>query len=293
MQSPDFLVLTATASQAAEVTKHLNSAQRIAMAEAEAASIPLCVFAKPPVPGRAKTRLAASIGNEAACRLATAFISDFISMAAGIDWAYPVLATTEDGMEGFPLEAYPPGVRPDDVPRWKQPEGDLGAKIEGIVRQALAGASVAWIESSAHQPQLGWDLLNCRIRSCRFIIAAICLGADSPGRPAERLEETRQALQDGFDAVLGPTEDGGYDVLALKQCPEGLLAELPWSQPSTFEATKVRLEERGLRVAVLPKWWDVDEVEDLERLRQLLQSEAAARAPATAAVMSSLDSEMR
>lgn len=232
---------------------------------AEVAAIPLCVFAKPPVPGRAKTRLAASIGKEAACRLATAFISDFISMAAGIDWAYPVLATTEDGMEGFPLEAYPPGVRPDDVPRWKQPEGDLGAKMEGIVRQALAGAS-----------------------------AAICLGADSPGRPAERLEETRRALQGGFDAVLGPTEDGGYDLLALKQCPEGLLAELPWSQPSTFEATKLRLEERGLRVALLPKWWDIDEVEDLERLRQLLQNEeAAARAPATAAVMSSLDSAMQ
>jgi len=108
------------------------------------------------------------------------------------------------------------------------------------------------------------------------------------------LEETRRALQGGFDAVLGPTEDGGYDLLALKQCPEGLLAELPWSQPSTFEATKLRLEERGLRVALLPKWWDIDEVEDLERLRQLLQNEeAAARAPATAAVMSSLDSAMQ
>eukprot|EP00913_Durusdinium_trenchii_P011728 g11014.t1 len=84
--------------------------------------------------------------------------------------------------------------------------------------------------------------------------ATICLGADSPGRPAERLEATRQALQDGFDAVLGPTEDGGYDVLALKRCPEGLLAELPWSQPSTFEATKARLEERGMRVAVCRPW---------------------------------------
>merc|ERR1719464_1392949 len=134
--------------------------------EEPTARIPLCVFAKPPRPGRAKTRLAAKIGNEAACQLATAFISDFIDLARQYDWAMPVLATTEDGMEdgSFPPEAYPAGVGPEDVPRWLQPPGDLGEKIEGIVRHGLAGAQ-----------------------------AVICCGADSPGRPRERLEETLQA----------------------------------------------------------------------------------------------------
>eukprot|EP00931_Biecheleriopsis_adriatica_P042990 TRINITY_DN24547_c0_g1_i2.p3 TRINITY_DN24547_c0_g1~~TRINITY_DN24547_c0_g1_i2.p3 ORF type:complete len:243 (+),score=64.82 TRINITY_DN24547_c0_g1_i2:27-731(+) len=225
--------------------------------------IPLCVFAKPPRPGRAKTRLAASIGDAAACRLATAFVSDFVGMATQLDWGFPVLATTEDGMaEGsFSLDAYPPGVSPETVPRWLQPEGDLGAKLEGIVRRGLESAE-----------------------------AVICLGADSPGRPAKRLEDTRQALRDDWDAVLGPTEDGGYDILALKRCPAGLLADLPWSQPTTFEASKRRLEERGLKVNVLEKWWDVDEVEDLDRLRLLLQDEvASSRAPATAAAMAAID----
>eukprot|EP00439_Symbiodinium_sp_Y106_P051972 s2467_g6.t4 len=224
-----------------------------------AAPLPLCVFAKPPRPGRAKTRLAASIGNDAACKLATAFINDFIFMASNLSWAYPVLATTEDGMEpsSFPSAAFPSDVHPASVPRWRQPDGDLGAKLEGIVRQGLELAE-----------------------------ATICLGADSPGRPAQRLEDTRQALLKGYDAVLGPSEDGGYDLLALKRCPPGLLADLPWSQPTTFEATKKRLEEHGLRVAVLSKWWDVDEVEDLKRLQELLQDEEGKqRAPATAAVM--------
>ncbi|CAE7243553.1 unnamed protein product [Symbiodinium pilosum] len=209
----------------------------------------------------AKTRLAASIGDDAACRLATAFISDFIFMASNIDWAYPVLATTEDGMDpsSFPPAAFPSEAQIAAVPRWRQPDGDLGAKIEGIVRQGLEQAD-----------------------------ATICLGADSPGRPLQRLEETRKALLDGHDAVLGPSEDGGYDLLALKSCPPGLLADLPWSQPTTFEATKKRLEENGLRVAVprLTKWWDVDEVEDLKRLQELLDSEdGRQRAPATAKVM--------
>ncbi|CAE8583931.1 unnamed protein product [Polarella glacialis] len=234
------------------------------MAETERL-IPLCVFAKPPRPGRAKTRLAAKIGDDAACRLACAFISDFISMARGLEWGRPVLATTEDGMaaDSFPPESFPQGTASGSVVRWLQPEGDLGFKLEGIVRQGLETAD-----------------------------AVICLGADSPGRPPERLEATRQALQKGSDAVLGPTEDGGYDILALRRCPEGLLSELPWSQPTTFEATKQRLEKRGFTVTVLDRWWDVDEVEDLQRLRDLLSDSspggAASRAPATAAVLSEL-----
>ncbi|CAE8663560.1 unnamed protein product, partial [Polarella glacialis] len=109
------------------------------MAETERL-IPLCVFAKPPRPGRArsrrqprphrgtvqsrrsrqaKTRLAAKIGDDAACRLACAFISDFISMARGLEWGRPVLATTEDGMaaDSFPPESFPQGTASGSVVR--------------------------------------------------------------------------------------------------------------------------------------------------------------------------------
>ena len=36
------------------------------------------------------------VGDEAACKLAAAFISDFIGLALRYEWAHPVLATTED-----------------------------------------------------------------------------------------------------------------------------------------------------------------------------------------------------
>jgi len=223
----------------------------------KAHSIPLVVFAKPPLPGKAKTRLAAKLGPEGACKLATAFISDFFTMASQYEWAFPVLATTSDGsldrVPGFPEECFPAGLDPKSIPRWLQVEGDLGAKIEGIVRQGLERAT-----------------------------AVICCGADSPGRPVERLDQTLKALQDGADAVLGETEDGGYDILALKSCPEGLLSNLPWSQPNTFVESKKRFEERGMKVIVLDKWWDVDEIEDLGQLQKLIGSGGAKRAPATA-----------
>eukprot|EP00927_Polykrikos_kofoidii_P029198 TRINITY_DN25286_c0_g1_i1.p1 TRINITY_DN25286_c0_g1~~TRINITY_DN25286_c0_g1_i1.p1 ORF type:complete len:261 (-),score=54.10 TRINITY_DN25286_c0_g1_i1:34-759(-) len=232
-----------------------------------APQIPICVFAKPPRPGLSKTRLAAKIGSEAACRLATAFINDFLKQASGYEWGYPVIATIEEGMaEGsFPPAAFPAGdFQAESVPRWLQLAGDLGAKMEGIVRRGLDGGANAVI---------------------------VC-GADSPGRPVTRLSDAAEALQSGtVDAVLGPTEDGGFDILGLITCPEGLLAGLPWSQPITFEATKQRFEEHGMRVAVLDKWWDVDEVDDLDRLRKLLAGDGASRAPSTAAVLATIDGQ--
>ncbi|CAK0812345.1 unnamed protein product [Prorocentrum cordatum] len=100
---------------------------------ADTEPIPFCIFAKPPRPGRAKTRLAAGIGAEAACRLATCFLSDTLRLALGEARLLPVLATTDDGMpEGaFPGDAFPEGVAPGSVTRWLQPEGDLGARTEG------------------------------------------------------------------------------------------------------------------------------------------------------------------
>lgn len=46
----------------------------------------------------------------------------------------------------------------------------------------------------------------------------------------------RRALESA-DAVLGPSEDGGFYLLGLRRIPEGLLDGLPWSVAETFERT--------------------------------------------------------
>src|SRR5690606_9228558 len=113
--------------------------------------------------------------------------------------------------------------------------------------------------------------------------AAIALGADVPGLPRARLEQARRALA-RHDAVLGPAADGGYVLLGLRACEPGLLAGLPWSTPSTLRATRARLRDRGLSLAELPPSFDVDEAEDLERLRRALRA-GVMHAPRTAALL--------
>lgn len=196
----------------------------------------------------AKTRLAAQLGSEGAATLARAFFSDAWATTRSLRWAEPVLVTTEP-----------------EAPEWRsagigsarpQGEGDLGARLENALRRALGNGAAA----------------------------AIAIGTDSPGLPAELLDAARAAL-DESDAVLGPSADGGFYLIGLRSCPRGLLADLPWSSGETFERTRERLIARGLCVEVLPPWFDVDEPEDLIVLQNRLDRGDLA-APATARVLS-------
>ncbi|MBA3459576.1 MAG: TIGR04282 family arsenosugar biosynthesis glycosyltransferase [Deltaproteobacteria bacterium] len=195
----------------------------------ETPRVTVCIFAKPPVAGTVKTRLA---GAEQAARLARAFLLDTCAAVRALPWAEPILATT--GSLGADLE------RQLELPIWPQGDGDLGARIERVLTRALESAP-----------------------------GAIALGADTPGLPSELLDRAHAALTLA-DAAIGPTDDGGFYLLALRHCPEGLLSNLPWSDPDTFTATLARLHERGLQTVILDRWFDIDRPADLERLHALL-----------------------
>lgn len=202
----------------------------------------LCIFVKAPRAGAVKTRLAATIGAEAAAQLADAFFWDTLALAERFLSVRVVVALSGD-------ETLFPALR-DRVEIWPQGEGDLGARLERNLRRALS-----------ENPR------------------ALVVGTDSPGLPVALLAQARAALDTG-DAVLGPAEDGGFYLLGMKTCPRGLLAGLPWGASDTREKTVARLEEHGLTVELLAPWFDVDLVADLERLRSLLVA-GAIHAPAT------------
>jgi uncharacterized protein len=191
----------------------------------------ICVFAKPPVPGRVKTRLVPLLGSRGAAELAKAFLEDTWVSISVVHWAKPVLASTEEGFQGHlrgPIEI------------WLQGEGDLGARLENISRRALCDHP-----------------------------SVIAIGADSPGLPVKYLDQAREALNRA-DAVIGPSGDGGFYLLGLRKCPTGLLSGIQWSAPTTCLETIAKLHAAGLTVYILDDWFDVDTAQDLERLNSLL-----------------------
>lgn len=193
----------------------------------------ICVFAKPPVAGRVKTRLIPRLGSSGAAELAAAFLEDTCASVSALPWAKTVLASTEVGLsERF--------LGPAEI--WLQGDGDLGARLSNIFQRAL-----------------------------RDHIFAIAVGADSPGLPAKFLEQAREALT-RVDAVIGPCKDGGFYLLGLRTCRQDLLSGISWSAATTCEETIGKLQAAGLTVHVLPSWFDVDTAEDLEKLDSLLSA---------------------
>ena len=91
-----------------------------------------------------------------------------------------------------------------------------------------------------------------------------------PPSEARAATNLRPALPTGdgarIDCVLGPTSDGGYWAIGLRQPQRGLLQHIAWSTARTLEDTLARTSAFGLRTELLPLWTDVDRPEDLLEL---------------------------
>jgi uncharacterized protein len=204
--------------------------------------VPVCVFAKPPLAGLAKTRLAGELGASRAAALARAFFQDTWATVCARPWARPILASTTDDVASFGL------LRRPEV--WLQGEGDLGARMEHVLRQALGQAP-----------------------------RALLIGADLPGLPPDHLDAALATL-DQAEVVLGPSADGGFYLLGATRLRPGALSGLIWSVASTHARTRERLVATGHSVGAAPAWFDVDEPGDLPRLRAML-AETPSLAPRT------------
>jgi rSAM/selenodomain-associated transferase 1 len=204
----------------------------------------LLLFARAPVQGKVKTRLVPPLTVPVALRLYQAFLED----AARI---YRVPELWEAVLEAEPGPEHPELVRLFSPP-WRleaQRAGDLGQRLEDAFARAFARGSGA----------------------------AVAVGADHPALPRTRIEESFRRLAEGNDATLIPADDGGYCAVGLSaEAPLAeVFREIPWSTPSTLEVTRTRMQRAGLSVAVLPASYDIDQPEDLARLRDDLFSRDA------------------
>ncbi len=187
----------------------------------------LIVFAKAPVIGGAKTRLAAGIGKVGAWRIYRAMTARVLRHLNDPRWR-TVLTIAPDRA----VTRRFPGVWPQHVARAGQGGGDLGA------RQARAFEG----------------------------LGPVCvIGTDAPGVTRADIASAFAQLK-RHDAVIGPAEDGGYWLLALNgPAPRGLFDGVRWSHDQTRADLEGRLTAHGFTIARLRTLRDVDEAADLKR----------------------------
>jgi rSAM/selenodomain-associated transferase 1 len=98
----------------------------------------------------------------------------------------------------------------------------------------------------------------------------VVIGTDSPDLPTGRIQEAFLSLQN-HDAVIGPTEDGGYYLLGLSKMIPTVFETIPWSTNEVFQKTLEKLH--GYKTHVLESHYDVDVIEDLIKLKKNLEKE--------------------
>lgn len=122
--------------------------------------------------------------------------------------------------------------------------------------------------------------------------AAVCLiDSDSPTVPQQAYEDgARALLKPGDRIVFGPSDDGGYYLIGMKQLHRRLFEEIDWSTERVGEQTLEQAKRLNLEVELLPTWYDVDDRATLRRLCDELLGEkrtsAGYNAPETKAFLS-------
>lgn len=193
----------------------------------------LGVFAKAPVPGRVKTRLAQEIGPAAAAALYRRLGRQVVAAVVGSGYRTFVWFTPPDGR--------------DAVRAW----------LDGL------GAAGFFPQAGGH---LGTRLVHAFGRS--FAAgdgAVVIIGTDAPGVNRRIVAAAFRALR-AHDLVLGPSLDGGYYLIGLTAPQPALFRAIPWSTRHVLRATEARARALGLSVRLLTPLRDVDTAGDAHTL---------------------------
>ena len=207
-------------------------------------SIAFCgvaVMAKASQPGLTKTRLCPPLTFEEAANFNTAFLKDIAENLIAASARTSLAGTMAFGpprSEAFFRQHLRGDIALHEV--WRADFGDC--LREAMRRQFVAG----------HR-------------------AACVLNSDSPSLPIELLAEMVDVLsRPGDRAVLGPSTDGGYYLLASKTLHPHLFKGVAWSTDAVFSQTLERAAGIGLPVHVLPEWYDIDDAAALRLLAEEL-----------------------
>ena len=183
-------------------------------------------FAKNPEPGKCKTRLAASTGDEKALKIYKELIKHTAETIGKVKADRAVFYSEEIQKNDFWDDAL--------FQKQVQTNGHLGAKMQAAFEWGFAqGYSKICI--------VGSDLWE--------------LEASDLGKAFQKLEQS--------DLVFGPAKDGGYYLMGMSAFHEKAFRNKAWSTETVLQQTIEDL--KGLTIAFLETKTDIDTVEDLKK----------------------------
>lgn len=186
----------------------------------------LMIFVKNPELGKAKTRLAASIGDEAALKVYKRLLEKTKEITLSLPFSkavfYSQFIDTQDLWSN------------EHFTKKLQSEGDLGQKMETA---------------------FDWAFQNGFQKVC-------IIGSDCYDLTTDNLNEAFECL-DNHNAVIGPARDGGYYLLGLSKACSSIFQNKQWSTDSVCSDTEKDFQSEGTSYKKLKTLNDVDTIDDL------------------------------
>ncbi|MFQ5356327.1 MAG: TIGR04282 family arsenosugar biosynthesis glycosyltransferase [Mariprofundaceae bacterium] len=197
--------------------------------------IQVVVLCKAPVPGKVKTRLLSKFTPEQAADIHAAMANTTIRK---IENLFPDVWLAADDLAH-------PFFASFDLKIVEQGQGTLGERLKRLLLKRYQDGNGA----------------------------TLFLGTDSPHMPESRLKLAVQALKES-DIVIGPVEDGGYDLIALTGAYQEIFDDIDWGSSKVLSQTIERAKSADLRTSCLDVSFDVDVPADLKRSYQAGWNEA-------------------
>lgn len=191
------------------------------------------LMAKAPLPGHAKTRLAASVGEARAADIYEGILRELLAQLGTLAQdVLPVIFTPTAEDQAWFREEYP------------------GRQVRMQVGESLG-------DRLDHASRVLFELGADR---------ALLIGADVPDLTAGVLIKALEKLA-AVDLVLGPSPDGGYYLIGLHEPCREIFQGIPWSSPRVLSETQSRAVKLGLSWVQLESLVDIDTGEDWERFQ--------------------------
>lgn len=188
----------------------------------------LIVFQKNAIPGKVKTRIAVTVGDERALEIyhwltaRTHTVLRKSEIQTFLFFSDYIPDSEIENLQGFHLRV--------------QSSGDLGQRMSAAFNGVFSE---------------GFDKV-------------IIIGTDCPGLTAADLKNAFVAL-DSYDLVFGPALDGGYYLLGSNQLYLDLFTDIPWSTDMVLELTLRKASEMGLNYELQKVLSDIDTFEDWQK----------------------------
>jgi len=189
----------------------------------------IIIFIKNPVLGKVKTRLAATLGDQKALEIYQRLLDVTRKTVTKVNAKYHLFYSDVIDMDDdWDIQEFD---------KYLQQGNDLGERMSAAFRNIFLQNDASVLQK------------------------VVIIGSDCPALTPDILEMAFTILEDS-DVVVGPTFDGGYYLLGMKEYHAALFENINWSTDTVYQETNDKSRLLHLNIADLPTLSDIDNESD-------------------------------